>query len=101
MDGGQMLEVLFPDQSKWVQTLFIVTSSVALALVTLLTRNYPLVVLILLLWLRLVFIWKKVPEVEETKNAGLSSPGVLQTFLCTLIWLVFIVLPMITLYRIS
>ncbi len=101
MDGGQMLEVLFPDQSRWVQTLFIVTGSMALALVIYMTRNYPLAILILLLWFRLMVIWKKVPETDKTKNAGLRRLGVLQTFLCTLIWLVFIVLPMITLYRIS
>lgn len=102
MDGGQMLEVLFPEHSKWVQTLFIVTSSLALSLVIYLTRNYLLVFLILLLWFRLLSIWRKMPASLETKNAGLLyRPGVTQTFLYTLIWLVFMVLPMITLYRIS
>lgn len=102
MDGGQMLEILFPEHSKWVQTLFIVTSSIALSLVIYLTRNYLLVVLILLLWSRLMSIWRKRPASVDTKNAGLlNSPGVLQILLYTLIWLVFMVLPMITLYRIS
>jgi stage IV sporulation protein FB len=102
MDGGQMLEVLFPEHSRWVQTLFIVLSTLALSLVTYMTRNYLLVFLILLLWWRLTSIWRKVPDDREIKKAGpVIRLGVMQTFLYTLIWLVFMVLPMITLYRIS
>lgn len=103
MDGGQMLEVLFPEHSKWVQTLFIVLSTIALALVSYFTRNYLLVILILLLFYRFISIWKKNPANQaEIKDAGPADRlGVLQTLLYTLIWLVFMVLPMITLYRIS
>jgi Zn-dependent protease len=102
MDGGQMLEVLFPEHSRWVQTLFIVLSTLALSLVTYMTRIYLLLFLILLIWWRLMSIWRKVPDNRETKNAGpVIRLGVMQTFLYTLIWLVFMVLPMITLYRIS
>ncbi len=103
MDGGQILELLFPEHSKWVQTLFIVLSSLLLALVTYVTRNYLLVVLILLLSSRLLVIWRKQPTgAEDKKNTGLiNKPGVLQILIYTLIWLIFMILPMITLYRIS
>jgi stage IV sporulation protein FB len=103
MDGGQMLEVLFPEHSIWVQTLFIVLSAIAIALVSYFTRNYLLVFLILLLFYRFISIWKKVPANQaEKKDAGpVHRLGVLPTLLYTLIWLVFMVLPMITLYRIS
>jgi stage IV sporulation protein FB len=99
MDGGQMLEILFPDSSKWVQTLFILLSSLSLGLAAYLTRNYLLFFLILLLWLRLAVLWKPVKGDAETGSEKVLTD--LQRLYYTLIWLAFMVLPLITLYKIG
>jgi hypothetical protein len=99
MDGGQMLDILFPDQSRWVQTLFILLSSLALGLAAYMTRNYLLIFLILLMWLRLAVLWRQVKgDAEAVSEKQLTD---LQRLYYTVIWLAFMVLPMITLYKIT
>jgi Zn-dependent protease len=99
MDGGQMLDILFPDQSRWVQTLFILLSSLALGLAAYMTRNYLLIFLILLMWLRLAVLWRQVKgDAEAVSKKQLTD---LQRLYYTVIWLAFMVLPMITLYKIT
>jgi stage IV sporulation protein FB len=101
MDGGQMLDVLFPQYSKWVQTLFIVLSSFALGLIAYWSRNYFLVVLIFLIWFRLITLWRPNPH-DDKKNAEPDKElSDLQKLIYLIIWLAFIVLPMITLLKIE
>jgi Zn-dependent protease len=99
MDGGQMLDVLFPDQSRWVQTLFILLSSFALGLAAYMTRNYLLIFLILLMWLRLGALWRPVKRVGDPAPEKVLTD--LQRIYFTLFWLAFMVLPIITLYKIT
>ena len=99
MDGGQILGVLFPHHSRWVQTLFIVLSSIALGLAAYVTRNYLLIFLVLLMWLRLAALWRPArTEVEPDFDKELTD---LQRLYYTIIWLGFMVLPIITLYKIT
>jgi stage IV sporulation protein FB len=99
MDGGQMLQILFPDHSRWVQTLFILLTSLALGLAAYMTRNYLLIFLILLMWLRLGSLWRPViGDVEPDSEKVLTD---LQRLYYTVIWLAFMVLPIITLYKIT
>jgi Zn-dependent protease len=99
MDGGQMLETLFPAHSRWVQTLFIMLSSLALGLAAYITRNYLLIFLILLMWLRLGTVWKQAKGDAEPGSEKLLTD--LQRLYFTLIWLAFMVLPIVTLYKIT
>jgi stage IV sporulation protein FB len=99
MDGGQMLNILFPDQSRWVQTLFILLSSLALGLAAYITRNYLLIFLILLIWLRLGTLWRPVKRDAEPGPEKVLT--YLQRLYFTLIWLAFMVLPLVTLYKIT
>jgi hypothetical protein len=99
MDGGQMLDILFPDHSRWVQTLFILLSSLALGLAAYMTRNYLLIFLILLIWLRLAALWRPVKgDADAGSEKQLTD---LQKLYYTLIWLAFLVLPLVTLYKIG
>lgn len=100
MDGGQLLELIFPAHSRWVQLLFILLGTGALALGVYLTQNPIWLLPVLLLGYRFVVIWRRKPAAAAHEDAGaVASPGVFQTFVCILVWLVFMVLPMITLYR--
>jgi Zn-dependent protease len=101
MDGGQMLDVLFPSYSKWVQTLFIILSSLALGIITYWSRNYLLIFLIFLLWFRLVALWRPDPYKDEKTAETHKKLSDLQKILYLVIWLAFILLPMITLFKIE
>lgn len=100
MDGGQMLQVLFPEHSKWVQTLFIVLASMALGWIAYITRNYLLIILILLLWFRLVAIWRPLRNVNNDAGAEKQLSDA-QKFFYLLIWVGFMILPLITLFKIT
>ncbi|HEX5668005.1 MAG TPA: site-2 protease family protein [Chitinophagaceae bacterium] len=101
MDGGQMLDVLFPSYSKWVQTLFIILSSLALGIISYWSRNYLLIVLIFLLWFRLVVLWRTDPYADKKITEPHKELSDFQRLIYLIIWLAFIILPMITLFRIE
>ncbi|HLO80050.1 MAG TPA: site-2 protease family protein [Chitinophagaceae bacterium] len=101
MDGGQMLEVLFPAYSRGVQTLFIILSSIALGLITYWTRNYLLIFLIILIWFRLVALWRTNPFKDKKITEPDKELSDLQKLMYLIIWLAFIILPMITIYKIG
>jgi stage IV sporulation protein FB len=101
MDGGQMLDVLFPSYSKWVQTLFIILSSLALGIISYWSRNYLLILLIFLLWFRLVVLWRTDPYADKKITEPHKELSDFQRLIYLIIWLAFIILPLITLFRIE
>jgi stage IV sporulation protein FB len=101
MDGGQMLDVLFPAYSKWVQTLFIILSSLALGIIIYWSKNYLLIFLIFLMWFRLVALWRADPYADKKITESHKELSDVQRMIYLIIWLAFIVLPMITLFKIE
>jgi Zn-dependent protease len=101
MDGGQILDVLFPSHSKWVQTLFIILSSIALGMIAYWSRNYILVLLIFLMMLRLVTLWRADPFTDKRNTEPNKELSDLQRLIYMIIWLAFMVLPLITLVKLE
>jgi Zn-dependent protease len=99
MDGGQMLETLFPAWARVIQTLFAVAVTMALGLFQVMSPTPFPIVLILFLWWRMFRIWRE-PGYIENEEGGRSIPTALQQLLFVLIWLIFMILPMISLMRI-
>jgi Zn-dependent protease len=100
MDGGQMVETLVPEYARFVQTVFVVLSSMALAMLAYLMRNYLLLVLVLLMWFRLMMIWKR-KETDKKNTEPLPELSAIQKIAYAVIWMAFILLPLITLYKVA
>lgn len=99
MDGGQMLETLFPSWARVIQTLFGMAVTVVLGFWQVISPTAFPLLLILLLWWRMFRIWREPPYMEN-EEGGRSIPTALQQLLFVMLWLVFMVVPMISVVRI-
>jgi membrane-associated protease RseP (regulator of RpoE activity) len=101
MDGGQIMEILFPRSGRWIQTVFILVSAVAIIYLVVAKESSILLVFLFFLIYRLVRIWRRTeddPE-NETEPPGELSWSVKLMFLA--LWLATIIIPLQTLYRIN
>lgn len=104
LDGGQMLETLFFDSKKMVQTVFIVLSAIAITLIAYATKHYALLFIIIFLVLRVISINKndnngqlEGDAKEEEEDYLIGNTG--KAAFC-LLWLLSMIMPMLTLIRI-
>ncbi len=58
MDGGQLLETLYLHSNRFVQTIFIILSCTAITYLSIRTRNYVLLLIVLLLITRLRYLYR-------------------------------------------
>jgi len=99
MDGGQMLELITPTHARLVQTFFVIISSIALGLLAYLMHNYFLLVLVLLMWYRLMTMWRVNNSEKESAESGMELSA-LNKISYAALWAVFMVLPMVSLYKV-
>lgn len=70
MDGGQLLETLYLNSSRIVQTIFIILSSLAIIYLSIRTHNYILLVIVLLLISRLRYLYRFDAVRKKLKQKG-------------------------------
>jgi Zn-dependent protease len=101
MDGGQILGIVFPRSGRWIQTGFILAVALAIVYYIERSKNYVLVLILLLLANRLFSVWRRRDSEEATNETepqvGLSRN---EKIVSCIIWLVAILIPLQTLYRI-
>lgn len=101
MDGGQIIEIIFPRSSSWIQTIFILAAVMAVLYYLKSSGNYILILVLLLLANRLLRVWRSKPvvvDINETEpHLELSNH---QRLVSGIIWFVAILIPLQTLYRI-
>lgn len=102
LDGGQMLETLFFRTNRSVQTIFLVFSSLALIVLALQTKHYVLLLIVVFLLMRIKLLWKKKlmddDFDEEPEDISLGYKG---KAAFSILWLLFIIMPILALIKIS
>ena len=100
MDGGQIVETIFK-AGNWIQTVFILLSAAALIVFAKVIGIFVLVILLLLLTSRLLYLWKRRDDEGEKETEPQMELSWNEKALFIGIWLAAIILPLLTLYRIS
>ena len=100
MDGGQIVQTLFNKGGRWIQTGFILISSVVIIYWMVKRGNYFLGFLLLLLTSRLLQIWKRKPDMAEKETEPTMELSWNEKTIFLSIWLAAIIVPLQTLYRI-
>lgn len=100
MDGGQILQTMFPRAARWVQTMVILTFCALIYIYLRERGGYIWLLLVLLLASRLFSLWKRREQEvqnETEPHAGLSWN---ERTIFLAVWLAAFLVPMQTLYRI-
>jgi stage IV sporulation protein FB len=102
MDGGQILNILFPRIQRSLQTIFILLAAVVITYILVFYKTYILALLILLLASRLFRLWQRQPmqEQEHKKTEPLSELSRNEKIMFITLWVVAIIIPLQTLYRV-
>ena len=102
MDGGQILNILFPRVQQSLQTIFILLAAAVISYVMVVYKTYILALLILLLASRLFRLWQRQPmvEQEQKKTEPLAELSRNQKIMFITLWLIAIIIPLQTLYRV-
>lgn len=102
MDGGQILNILFPRYQRALQTVFILLATAIVTYLMIYYRAYLLVLLILLLASRLFRLWLYQPvyEQDEKKTEPLAELSRNEKIMFITIWVIAIIIPLQTLYRV-
>jgi Zn-dependent protease len=102
MDGGQILNILFPRVQQSLQTIFILLAAAVMSYVMVVYKTYILALLILLLASRLFRLWQRQPmvEQEQKKTEPLAELSRNQKIMFITLWLIAIIIPLQTLYRV-
>ena len=102
MDGGQILNILFPRYQRALQTVFILLATAIVTYLMIFYGAYLLVLLILLLASRLFRLWLYQPvyEQDEKKTEPLAELSRNEKIMFITIWVIAIIIPLQTLYRV-
>ena len=102
MDGGQILNILFPRQQRILQTFFIFAAIAVVTYFIIYYQTYILALLILLLASRLYRLWLNQPayEEDEKKAEPLAELSRNEKIMFITIWVIAIIVPLQTLYRV-
>ncbi|TAH04876.1 MAG: hypothetical protein EAZ17_01630 [Sphingobacteriales bacterium] len=102
MDGGQILNILFPGIQRSLQTIFILLATAVITYMMVFYKSYILALLILLLASRLFRLWQRQPmqEQEHKKTEPLSALSRNEKIMFITLWVVAIIIPLQTLYRV-
>lgn len=102
MDGGQILNILFPRVQRSLQTIFILLAAAVVIYVMVLYKTYILALLILLLASRLFRLWQRQPlhTDEPKKTEPLAELSRNEKIMFLTIWVIAIIIPLQTLYRV-
>lgn len=102
MDGGQILNILFPRQQRILQTFFIFAAIAVVTYFIIYYQTYILALLILLLASRLYRLWLNQPayEEDEKKAEPLAELSRNEKIMFITIWVIAIIIPLQTLYRV-
>jgi stage IV sporulation protein FB len=102
MDGGQILNILFPGFQRSLQTIFILLAAAVITYIMVFYKTYILALLILLLASRLFRLWQRQPmqEQEHKKTEPLAELSRNEKIMFITLWVVAIIIPLQTLYRV-
>jgi stage IV sporulation protein FB len=106
LDGGQIIETIFPRQSFWIQAIFIVLSSMSIVFMVIAYETNILVVVFALLIFKLFRLIKRRREEDGIENDENETepPGELswkEKLMFLSLWMAAIIIPLQTLYRIN
>lgn len=102
MDGGQILNILFPRAQKVLQTIFILLATATVIYFMVRYKTYILTLLVLLLASRLFRLWQRelLPEQEHKKTEPHAELSRNEKIMFIIIWVMAIIIPLQTLYRV-
>jgi stage IV sporulation protein FB len=102
MDGGQILNILFPSVQRSLQTIFILLAAAVICYIMVVYKTYILALLILLLVSRLLRLWQRQPtlEQEQKKTEPFAELSRNEKIMFITLWVIAIIVPLQTLYRV-